>query len=181
MRYSIALLMVLALAATAVAQTPGMVDVVLPSGGSFVESTATSGTLSGNGITCTWTTGANSATFHLTGAYTTSWMDPTIDVAWFNTGQPCPMAVTFTSSGSGTYNIEPPFYPTGTGWVMDWYQSGMSGDMVWGNIFPPCERFDMGISLHSQSVAYDLTMSMEWGAGVATEPNTFGAVKSLFR
>ena len=162
-------------------QFNGRVDVILPSGGNFVQSSATSGSLSGNGITCTWTSGASSATFHLVGAYTTSWMDPVIDVAWFSTDQSCPMAVTITSSGSGTYNIEPPYYPTGTGWVMDWYQSGLSGDMGWGGVFPPRERFDMGISLHSQSVVYDLTMTMEWGAGVATDRSTWGAVKSLYR
>jgi len=170
---------ILLFACAASAQTPGSVHIMLPNGNSFVQSTATSGTLSSGGITCTWTTTSNSASITFVGNYTTSWIHPSIDLAWFNTSGTLPMAVQITHAEAGTYDFAAPFN-TGA-WDSSIDFNGLSGNWAWGNVFPACSRFDLDFGLNDQGTAYDLTIEVQWGEGVAAGASTWGGVKTLYR
>ena len=170
---------ILLIAAAAGAQTPGSVHIMLPDGNSFVQSTATSGTLSSGGITCTWTTTSNSASINFVGNYTTTWIHPSIDLAWFNTSGELPMAVQITHAEAATYDFAAPFN-TGS-WDSSIDYNDLSGNWQWGNVFPVCSRFDLDIGLNDQSMAYDMTIEVQWGEGVAAGASTWGGVKTLYR
>lgn len=172
-------LCLLTLAGGASAQSPGMFHVLLPNGGSFVETDAPSGTLSSGGITCVWSSGTNSATFTLIGNYTTSWMHPSVDLAWFSTSAELPMVVTVTEPGTGTYDFAAPVN-TGT-WDTSIDMNGLSGDWSYSHVFPVASRFDLDFGLNDQGTDYDMSVLIEWGEGVADTPDCWAGVKALYR
>lgn len=181
-RVIVVLLALILCAAVAQAQAPGLVHVMLPNGNNYVQSTAANGTLSSGGITCTWSTGANSATVNFTGNYTTGWIHPSVDLGWFWSADNLPVAVTVTCNGpNGTYDFGCPFLPSGTSWDWSHNQSDLSGDWGWGTYLPSCDRFDIEVGLNDQGVDYDLTIYFEWGAGVPNAATTWGAMKALYR
>jgi hypothetical protein len=169
---------VLACAAPVFAQAPNGVHVVLPDGNSYVQSTNTSGTLSHNGMTCTWATTASSATINFSGTYTTTWQHPSIDLYWFSSPE-MPLAVSITEAGVGTYDFAAPFN-TGT-WDNSINFDDLSGDWAWGNRFPECSRFDLDINLNDQSTTYDTTIEVHWGEGVAADADSWSGIKALYR
>jgi hypothetical protein len=169
----------LLLAAGAAAQAPNGVSVIMPNGNSFFQSTATSGTLSGGGATCTWSTQDGHATVTFTGSYTTSWMHPSFNMYWFDTSTIIPMALDVTSSGSGAYGFSLP-YNTGA-WNYAANETGLVGDWAFGHYIPASSRFDCDAELAAQSTSWDVTFTFNWGEGVAAEASTWGAVKSLYR
>ncbi len=166
---------------TAFAQAPGMVHIMLPNGNDFVQSSAASGTLSSGGITCTWTSGANSATVTFVGNYTTTWIDPAVDLAWFSTSGVFPITVTVTSAGTGTYDFRAPFLVSGGSWNNSLAQPGVVGNLEFGQNFPPFSRMDIDIELLDQGVDYDVTIEYAWGPGVPADQGAWGGVKALFR
>lgn len=170
---------VLLLAGPAVAQAPDGVHVMMPNGNSYYQSTAASGSLSGGGATCTWSTEDGLATVTFTGAYTTSWIHPYFDMYWFNTPATTPIALHVTSTGGGAYSFILP-YNTGA-WNYAAAETGLVGDWAFGHYIPPSDRFDCEIDLSTQSSAYDVTFVFEWGAGVDTEDATWSGVKALFQ
>lgn len=172
---------ILSIATAATAQIAGQVRVRLPEGASLVQSEEISGTLTGNGITCTWVNNANSATINFVGNYTPGFGNPKIDVAWLNTVATTPMNVTTTVTTTGSYAFTAPYQPVGGVWSSIHGESGMTENWTWGTNFPACDRMDVTFEMLEPGVDYDVTIAIEWGAGVPVDVNTWGDIKALYR
>lgn len=162
------------------AQAPGSVHVMLPNGNDFVQSTATTGTLSSGGVTFNWAVGASVATITISGSFTTSWIYPAIDIAWFSTSNQMPIRANITSNAGGSYDLRVPFIVPAGQWDHSLSKADQTGSQIWGYVYPAFSRMDFEIELNDQSTPYDLVIEMEWGAGVPAGEASFGAVKALY-
>lgn len=165
----------------AVAQTPDVVQVVVPDGGSSLQSTDLSGSLTDGQFTCTWTVGSNSAVFNFTEAFhSTIYVHPMIRLNWLDVSAPLPMHVAVTSSGPGVYAFVGEYTDPQVGWISI-YEPVLSGDWEFGQEWGVCDEVQLEFALDSMDVVYDLQIAIEWGPGVAVEPATWGTIKAIYR
>ena len=95
-----------------------------------------------------------------------------------------PLSVEITSSTAGEYHVVPtiqsindPDEPQDTS-LAQWF---VIGDTYFRQNFPDVYLINLYVSLVNPETTYDLTVVMEWGAGVSNEPATWDQVKSLYR
>jgi hypothetical protein len=175
-------LIILFLATGALAQAPNGVHVMVPNGNNYIQSTATSGSLTSGGITVTWDVQANSATVNFQGNYSTQWIDPYFDIYWFSSPEDLPFSgQVVCNSPSGNYDFSLPFKPVGEDWNHLHDNFDHSGDLDFGTYLPACSRFDFTAEVIQEGVDYDITMNLEWGTGVDTQDETLDMIKALYR
>ncbi len=180
-RKIVLVLAILAVATAAAAQTPNSVRVRLPDGAASIMSEDISGTLAGNGLTCTWTNNANSATINFSGNYTPGFGSPKIDVTWLNTGVVTPMNITATATTAAGVDFSAPYQLPSGSWSYVHGESGIAADWNWGTNMPVNDWMIMTFQLTEPGVDYDVNIVIEWGAGVPVDVNTWGDIKALYR
>ena len=173
-------LFLLSISSTVVAQTPSGVHISLPGdGGTSVQSSAYSGTLSSRGITVTWDVQSNSATATFVGTFATESSTPEFVVYWLDTPAGFPMSVGVTSATDTAYDFQAP-YRTGS-WNYDHDQFDLVGDYYFGTYFPACLQVDVQLAPTIEGSAYDISVVMNWGQGVSVAEESWGAIKALYR
>ena len=163
-------------------QIPNSVAVFLFDGPESVFYQDLSGNISFGGITGTWAVNNFNAEATLAGTYNSPDNFDVFYVEWLNTGDTMPLSVNITSSTPGKYSIYPVFQrPGDIDPIFSLAQDQVTGDTYFGHYFPACEMMTFAIYLDESDTAYDVTVTMEWGTGVPSEPDTWDGVKSLYR
>ena len=163
---------------------PNFHQVKFPFEGSEVLRLEDSGAGTYEGMGATWTFNDYDAQIVFDGTYLPGTTVPSFNLIWYFTGATMPLSVTITSATAGEYHIVPTIQATNDpDAVQDtslaqWF---VVGDGYFGHYFPDVYQVNLYISLENPNTAYDLTVSMEWGAGVATEPVSWDQVKSIYR
>ncbi len=133
------------------------------------------------GLTAEWTVTDFSAEVRITGTHNESGV-PHFCLTWTDTGDVLPLSVTFTTNAAGPYSYEPFHWPVG-GTAYDHSLSlyNLTTNAYFGHYFPEAESFLFMVSFYHVAVDYDLTVSLDWGAGVPAEPTSWGQIKSIYR
>ncbi len=104
------------------------------------------------------------------------------DLRWNAPDPTMPIAINVTSANDAPYTFHPYFKRYGEDDPdFSLVQTGVTNDFTFGHHFSPCEWLSIALVLDDPDSDYDLTVSMEWGDGVAAEEKSWGEVKQLFR
>ncbi len=166
----------------AAGQIPVQVDVQIADGTGFLQSFLRSSTLVGESMTANWTVNDYSADFTMDGTCNAEPGIPYFILVWEETAGTLPLSVTITSGTAAAYAIFPVFTLAGESDPdLTMRQDNVTTSTYFGHYFPDCAEVYFGIELLQNAELYNLTVTMQWGTGVATEPRGWSQVKALYR
>lgn len=169
-------------AVAASAQTPEAVEIRIPGGNSFLQSTDLTGTLTSADFTCTWSVGNGTAVFDWDGPFVSlNYYYPHLTLQWGELTEPLPLHFAVTNPGDGALSFAGGYLDPSLGWVYPYYQETVAGDWQFGQQFPVSDGIELEFNLDTPSTPYDLHLSMQWGPGVPSETVSWDAVKALYR
>ena len=163
---------------------PSFHQVRFPFEGSDVLRLEATGAGTYEGLGATWNFNDFDAQIAFDGSYISETNTPSFNLIWYFTDATMPLSVEITSNTDGEYHIVPTIQAVNDPdaiqdtTLSQWF---VVGDGYFGHYFPEVYMINLYISLENPNTVYDLTVSMEWGAGVATEPVSWDQVKSLYR
>jgi hypothetical protein len=182
-------LIALALTACLLVATPATADqisdlvtIYLFDGAAEQFYTDTTGSASFGGMNAIWSVADFGAHVTFTGSFNSPGNSVVFYVEWLGTSGTMPLSASVESSTAGLYSIYPIFQrPEDSEPVATMVQTGLSGPQYFGHYYPECDKISFAVYLDESNTDYDLTVTMDWGAGVPNEDETWGGIKSLYR